>query len=209
MKQGLVDADGGGDGESQEKKRSPGLRGAFEWFMESPWTRWPFALFILFGLASLLWLILYFAEPSMGYMLAGISAIVMSLYGAYHFKILLGLKEQVDQYANLNKQFKQENAALRKEVDKLSHARVRLQTVQGELSDSNKTLAESLEKFRTLEANLQASSADNIEGLGEILKQSKAVVESMNEQCQKSERAILKTVKRKVWLNVPCCCILS
>merc|ERR1712154_406211 len=95
------------------------------------------------------------AGGSTAYILAGVAAVVMSGYGANHFRILLGLKEQVDKMASLNREFRVENAALQQEVDKLKRARVQLSSVEAGLKESNRKLKENVEKFRQLDNNLK------------------------------------------------------
>lgn len=137
-------------------------RNPFKWFMESPLKRYPFAVFILFGALTFLWLILYFTSGETGFVMAGIAAIIMSIYGANHFRILLGLKAEVDKMSRLNNDFRTENASLKTEVDKLSKARIQLQEVEGGLRQSNQRLKENLEKFRQLDENLRQLSGSNI-----------------------------------------------
>jgi len=115
-------------------------------------------------------------------------------YGANHFRLLLGLKEEVDRMARLNREFKQENAALRQEVDKLTRARVQLQTVEGELRESNQRLKVNLVKFRELDENLKNLAGNNLEGLEKLQKSSKAVMDRWKESLIKNEKAILNKV---------------
>merc|ERR1712048_1452477 len=65
-----------------------------------------------------------------------------------HFRILLGLKEQVDKMSSLNRKFRAENAALQQEVDKLSRASEQLSSVESGLKESNRRLKENVEKFK-------------------------------------------------------------
>jgi len=137
---------------------------------------------------------MYLTGSSTGYILAGVSAIIMAAYGANHFRLLLGLKEEVDRMARLNRQFKEENAALRQEVDKLSRARVQLQTVEGELRESNQRLRTNLTKFKELDENLKTLAGNNLEGLEKLQKSSKAVIDRWRESLIKHEKSILNKV---------------
>jgi len=184
-----------------EKKRAGGCKGACQWYMEKPLARWPFLLFLIFAAATVVWMIMYLAGGTTGYIVAGISAIIMAGYGANHFRLLLGLKEEVDKMAKLNKEFKQENAALRQEVDKLTRARIQLQTVEGELRDSNQRLKTNLVKFRELDENLKNLSGNNLEGLKKLQSQSKAVMDRWRESLIKNEKTILNKVYDKFELK--------
>jgi len=188
MKESLVQ---GGD---QPPKRAGGLKGAWQWYWEKPLNRWPFLLFLVFAALTVIWAIMYLAGQKTGYIMAGVCAVVMAGYGANHFRLLLGLKEEVDKMAGLNRQFKQENAALRQEVDKLTRARVQLQTVEGELRESNQRLKVNLEKFRELDNNLKNLAGSNLEGLEKLQKSSKAVMDRWKESLIKNEKQILNKV---------------
>jgi len=192
MSESLVNSD-----KPQVKSRPGGCKGALQWYMEKPLARWPFLLFLIFALLTLIWMIMYLVGSTTGYILAGISAIVMAAYATNHFRLLLGLKEEVDKMGKLNKEFKQENASLRQEVDKLSRARVQLQSVDAELRESNVRLKNNLVKFRELDDNLKNLSDNNLEGLSKLKKTSQAVMDRWTESLIKNEKAILNKVYDK------------
>merc|ERR1719334_1520912 len=85
-----------------------------------------FAVVLLFGPACIFWVILKASSGITGDILCGVSAIVLSLWGAQHFKILLGLKENVEKMARNNREFKKENGEMQRQVDKLLKAQVEL-----------------------------------------------------------------------------------
>eukprot|EP01083_Nonionella_stella_P093586 262348_1 len=177
-------------------KREGGLCAPWKWFCESPIQRYQFLIFLLFGGLTVVWLLMFVgsAGSATAYILAGIAAIIMSGYGANHFRILLGLKEQVDKMANLNQQFRKENAALQQEVDKLERAREQLCSVESGLKESNKKLKENVEKFRQLDKNLKQLADSNIEGLEKLQRSSEKVMKTMEESLERHEKEILHKV---------------
>jgi len=183
-----------GDKKPPANQRAGGCKGACQWFLEKPLSRWPFVVFLLFAALTLVWMIMYLVGSKTGYILAGVFALIMAAYGANHFRILLALKEEVDKMARLNRDFKEENAALRQEVDKLGRARAQLQTVQGELRESNEQLKENLIKFQELDSNLKNLAVSNVEGLEKLKKSSKAVMDRWNQSFIQHEKAILNKV---------------
>jgi len=167
---------------------------AWEWFKEKPLQRWPFFLFLLFGLLTVIWLFMYIAGQASGYILAGAFAVVMSVYGANHFRLLLGLKEEVDKMDKLNQAFRAENAAIKQEVDKLSRARESLTNVEEKLEESNAKLKENLEKFRELDNNLKKLAGSNIQGLEKLQSSCEAVMNRWKESLIKHEKTLLNKV---------------
>lgn len=62
-------------------------------------------------------------HPNSCFFVAGAAGIVSNLYGFCHFRTLLNLKKEVDEYSNNNKKFAQENSLLTKEVNRFSQAK--------------------------------------------------------------------------------------
>mmetsp|Transcript_73665 Transcript_73665/g.90381 ORF Transcript_73665/g.90381 Transcript_73665/m.90381 type:complete len:270 (-) Transcript_73665:71-880(-) len=184
------------DNTKDVKKESEytGICGPCKWFKADPCHRWQFAFFLLFGCLDFIWLIMFFTSPTVGFVMAGICAIIMSLYGANHFRILLGLKEEVDKMAKLNKSFRAENAALKIEVNKLENARKQLTGVEASLKESNKKLKDNLTKFRQLDENLKKLGGQNIAGLERLQEQSQKVMGKWKESLIQHEKSILQKV---------------
>lgn len=103
------------------------------WFKEAPLRRWQFLVMCLPGIATILWIVLKATSSITGEVLCGLSACLLAGYGSYHFKILLGLKENVDRYRRSNESFKLENGALNQEVSKLERAAEQLAEINSSL----------------------------------------------------------------------------
>eukprot|EP01084_Bolivina_argentea_P126131 223394_1 len=179
----------------------PGRTGIFQscaWFNENKLRRWQFALFLLFGVATLLWLILRVTGSLTGDVLAGLSAIVLAVYGASHFRTLLGLKEQVDKFSRNNRAFKQENAAIKMEVDKLGKAREQLGATADQLKETTQGYKENIAKFKVIDEKLGKLADDNIEGLEKLQQMTKTVNDSIEKELIQHQRDILMRVQESM-----------
>lgn len=185
------------DDESDKKvdDMPSGVCGPWKWFLKNPWERWPFLIFFAFGILTILWLVIYITGGSFaGYLAAGIAAVLMSLYGANHFRTLLGLKEEVDKLHKMNQNFRQENAQLTQEVDKLQKARVQLNGVETSLKQNNEKLKADLKKFQELDKHLKSLSGSSIEGLEKLTKSTDTIMKKWKESLITHERSILNKV---------------
>lgn len=63
------------------------------WYKQKPLQRWPFLMFVVVGFLLLLGAVMSLAGSSSGFVMVGVLATLMSIYGANHFRILLALKE--------------------------------------------------------------------------------------------------------------------
>merc|ERR1719295_163841 len=127
---------------------------------------------LLFGPACLFWVILKASSGITGDILCGVAAIVLSLWGAQHFKILLGLKENVE---------------IQRQVDKLLKAQ---QELASTLNDLNRTMRENKEniaKFKALDEKLHSLADDSVAGLGALKEMSKNVQASIVKEMKQHE----------------------
>ena len=83
------------DAKPAPPKRS-GIFASCKWFKESPLRRWTFGVMLLFALLTPIWIIIRATGPMAGDIISGIAGFALAVYGANHFRILLGLKEQVN-----------------------------------------------------------------------------------------------------------------
>eukprot|EP01083_Nonionella_stella_P066588 175457_1 len=175
-----------------------GICAPCQWFKESPLKRWQFALMLLFGLLTPVWAFLRVTGSITGDIAAGAAAFVLALYAANHFRILLSLKEQVDEYAKLNNVFKQENSGLKKEVSRLTKAREELSAVSIRLKQTTQSYEENILKFRALDEKLHNLSDDNIEGLERLKEMTGKVSKSIEEEMVNHGRAIVFRVQESM-----------
>jgi len=172
-----------------------------KWFMERPLSRWMFAVMLLFGPACLFWVILKASSGITGDILCGVSAIVLSLWGAQHFKILLGLKENVEKMARNNREFKKENGEMQRQVDKLLKAQVELAATHDTLNRTTNEYKENIAKFKALDEKLNSLADDSIAGLGALKEMSKNVQASIVKEMKQHERDVLSTTFEAVELR--------
>merc|ERR1719229_405527 len=130
-----------------------------------------------------------------GDILSGVAALILALYGANHFRILLGLKEQVDKYARNNKAMKEENVQIKREVSKLSKASEELSGVSIQLSATTKSYKENISKFKALDERLSKLADDNIAGLEKLQEMTKTVQDSIQKELVQHQRDIVMRVQ--------------
>lgn len=178
-----------------EKPERSGLFQSCQWFKENPLRRYQFAVFLLFGILTLLWLILRVTSSLTGDALSGLCALVLAGYGAQHFRILLGLKEQVDKYARYNRQFKSENSQLVGEVNRLERAQTELGDAADALKQTTEGYRENISRFKALDEKLGKLADDNIAGLEKLREMSATVQDSIQKELVQHERDILSKVQ--------------
>merc|ERR1712154_6872 len=125
-----------------------------------------------------------------GDIMAGGFAFILSVYAANHFRILLGLKEEVDKYAKLDNHFKSENAMLRTQVSKLTKAQQELSSVAVRLKETTKSYDENILKFRALDEKLSNLGDDNIKGLQRLHEMTHTVADSIEKELIQHQRDI-------------------
>jgi len=182
----------------------PARKGLFqscEWFKQRPLSRWQFAVFLLFGVATLLWIVIKATSGITGDVLSGLCAVVLAGWGAQHFKILLGIKENVERLAKNNREFKQQNAAMTHQVDKLMKAQRELTATHDALTETTDEYKANISKFKQLDEKLNSLADDSIEGLGALKEMSKTVQESIQKELVQHEREILLSVQEAMELR--------
>merc|ERR1712129_125578 len=162
---------------------------------ESPMTRWTFAVMLLFAVLTPIWIIIRATGSLTGDILSGLCAFILACYGANHFRILLGLKEQVDRYSALNQGFKDENVAMQMEVSKLTKAAEELTAISHRLNQTTKSYQENISKFKALDEKLGKLADDNIAGLEKLQEMSATVQDSIQKELVQHQRDILMRVQ--------------
>merc|ERR1712129_411868 len=172
-----------------------GICASCQWFKESPMTRWTFAIMLLFAVLTPIWIIIRATGSLTGDILSGLCAFILACYGANHFRILLGLKEQVDRFGKNNKAMKAENAQMKMEVNKLSKAQEELGATADRLNQTTKSYQENISKFKALDEKLGKLADDNIAGLEKLQEMSATVQDSIQKELVQHQRDILMRVQ--------------
>ena len=96
--------------------------GPCRWFIEAPSKRYQILIFFVFAVLTAIWIIIFISSDgkTLSYVLATAAAIIMSGYGANHFRLFLALKDDLDKKNELNRKFRSEHASLKYQFDKLS-----------------------------------------------------------------------------------------
>ena len=69
---------------------------------------------------TLLCAIFYIIDNNITYIVSGIIGAVISTFGLKHFQTLLGLKEAIDDFGRMNREFKKEHTEVKLSVVRLS-----------------------------------------------------------------------------------------
>jgi len=132
---------------------------------------------------------------------SGVVVTVMSGFGAWHFRILMSLKEQVDRFKKLNAQFKREHGAMKQEISKMENANQELVATESRLSECNVKNRENLHKFRQLSDNLSKFGGGNSDAMKKVQEDASKMKKKWEEQLIKHERDILSKVYDKMELK--------
>jgi len=169
------------------------------WFKTDPVNRWPFIFFLTTFCLVLVWIIIFFASGgSEGYIVAGIVGCLSALFGFYHFRLLMGLQENIEKLSQLNHDLKRENIIVNREVNKLQEAETQLKTTENVLHQSLIKQKETLHNLTKLTQNLSVIGAkNNNDGINKIQNMSKVAVSKWKEQLLSHERQFLTTLFEK------------
>eukprot|EP01084_Bolivina_argentea_P074019 134290_1 len=63
-----------------------GICGPCIWFKEKPLSRWQFIVLLLFGILTPLWVVIRLTGSLTGDIIAGVSGLILAVYGAIHFR---------------------------------------------------------------------------------------------------------------------------
>lgn len=134
----------------------------YNWVASDPCQRWPM-LFFLAGMgAGIVLIFIALDSYSKGYFASGIAALIICIFGAYHFKELMALKEQVDSYNQLNSRLRQSNNELHNQVNQLDAATTELLNSKESLSHCNQQNEQNLKKFENLQSNLAVMGENSV-----------------------------------------------
>eukprot|EP01084_Bolivina_argentea_P108499 193902_1 len=121
----------------------------------------------------------------------------MSIYATYKFKIIIALKEQIDEYKRNNIKFKSENKQIRLQVNRVKRARSMLRETKNRLTEANDKNRDNLLKFESIEENLKVTGQKIEGGMSEIYKQAVNIREKWREEFLLNEREMLQAVYKR------------
>ena len=158
------------------------------WYWQKPIAHFPFLYFTLTMLSSFVLAMYWFMDNDSCFILCGIISLSMCSYATYKFKISMKLKKEIDEYRQLNMQFKRENRQLEAEVERVENAISILQKTKRRLKKANQKNGQNLQKFEAIEKNLQSVGKKTGIKLNEVNKMAKGLREKWREEYLASER---------------------
>jgi hypothetical protein len=183
---------------NDEDKNKNQCQKQWAWFKKDPMNRWPFIIFfLLFPLAAFYAVWSLMDEKDANYAAFG-SAIAVSLFGFWHFRILMKLKEQVDRLHLLNAKFRKENTMMKQEVSRLTSASDELTDTRHRLHDCNERNRVNIQKFQALSKNLKTMGGANAQSMHKINEISNKMNKKWNESLLKHHRQTLSHIFEKM-----------
>ena len=78
------------------KPKYTGICQSCKWFRDDPWNRWPFMMMLIAAFLTPIWILTRASGSSLSAdIISGVFAALFACYAANHFRIVLGLKNQV------------------------------------------------------------------------------------------------------------------
>eukprot|EP00485_Elphidium_margaritaceum_P023101 CAMPEP_0202711592 /NCGR_PEP_ID=MMETSP1385-20130828/23347_1 /ASSEMBLY_ACC=CAM_ASM_000861 /TAXON_ID=933848 /ORGANISM="Elphidium margaritaceum" /LENGTH=381 /DNA_ID=CAMNT_0049371345 /DNA_START=74 /DNA_END=1219 /DNA_ORIENTATION=- len=120
-----------------------------------------------------------FDESKLIYVIIGIYGCLTSLYAMNHFRLLIGLRNNIDNLQALNSTFKYERTAINVSVHELQKGRYLLQDTQQKLHENNVRMMETLQSFEALQHQMRTLNVANVEQISEIGQKSQTLREKL------------------------------
>ena len=132
-----------------------------------------------------------FEQHVIGYIIAGIYAILQSLYGLNHFRLLFNLKNEIDKFENGNNAFKYQRKELNVQINRLSQGKTELKYTHKKLQESNLKMIDMIKKFEHLEKELNLINATNYNEITNISKKTNQLKSKYYDISLQQQRNIL------------------
>lgn len=190
------------DETQQTNQEKYGMFGCWDWWRADMWGRKSFFMWCIFGILTILYIIIYYADSSKKHVaslaIIGVVIILIIIYGYRHFWLLLAIREQANEFEESNRNFKLENRQLASEVDRLDKAKMELQNTENILKDAKIQNEKNLAQFRELDKNLKASGSSNLEQLKVVQERSKNMMETWRQEMIGAEKNMIMEVFDRV-----------
>eukprot|EP01084_Bolivina_argentea_P020842 38712_1 len=121
---------------------------------------------------------------------SGIFAMLLCIYAFYHFKILFGLRQEINNTHRLNTDFMKQNIELKTDVNRLESAGNELQKTCNKLHEIHTKQRENNEKFKMMQTNMRAANLDSIKGIFEIRKKINKYSDSWTTSLHSKQRKV-------------------
>eukprot|EP01084_Bolivina_argentea_P160239 279058_1 len=157
-------------------------------------TNLPFIYFIIGAILSIVCSILYIMNNNIGYIISGIIGFIICTFAIKHFRTLINLKIKIDEFYQLNVQFRKQHNILKTSVNKLNLANKHLSDTHNRLKLSNQKNRDNLIIFRGIQYNMEQFNAQTVSELTNILNKVSNIEQRWHEELYKQERRMLYTV---------------
>jgi len=125
------------------------------------------------------------------FIITGGIAMFMSIYALNKFRILIGLKKQINKYRELNLLFKKDNIKLQKEIERCSRAHKELRKTKKRISRANAKHKANLRAFEQIQVDMKIAGTKQVQGMTQIHKKAVDMKQSWRDELLSNERALL------------------
>eukprot|EP01084_Bolivina_argentea_P196306 336541_1 len=181
------------DGASSDAKKAKN-KSFTSWLFDKPLSELPVIYFMIGFCATIANAIFFIMDNETGYIVSGVLGIFITFYGIKHFRTLLNLKKEVDEFSQNNVKFKKERNLLNKEVSRIVAAHQNLKDTAVRIKKVNEKNRENLYQFREISDNMEQFGKKSISELNELSVKSKAVQNRWHQQLFNHERDLLNKV---------------
>eukprot|EP01084_Bolivina_argentea_P028074 52213_1 len=154
-----------------------------------------FSRWLLFSYLTIVWLVLRLTVGMIGDLFATLSAFVLAIYAATHFRAVLGLKTHCDKMKMANEEFQYTNDVLQSKIVKLNRAISELSSLHDRLQNTTREYKINVEKFKMIDEKLRELAKHNISDMKNLQEVSKRIQDTMRQELLTHEFSILVTVK--------------
>lgn len=173
------------------------LKDWWKWYWGSPVQNLPFLHFLIMLILSFALSIFWFMDPDSCFIITGGIAMFMCIYALNKFRILIGLKKQVNKYRELNMLFRKDNIKLQKEIERCSKAHKELKQTKKRISRANARHKVNLRAFEQIQVDMKIAGAKQIKGMTQIHNKAVDMKESWRNELLSNERALLTSAYEK------------
>eukprot|EP00484_Ammonia_sp_Unknown_P024792 CAMPEP_0197036288 /NCGR_PEP_ID=MMETSP1384-20130603/13848_1 /TAXON_ID=29189 /ORGANISM="Ammonia sp." /LENGTH=449 /DNA_ID=CAMNT_0042466455 /DNA_START=123 /DNA_END=1472 /DNA_ORIENTATION=+ len=177
-----------GKGEKDTEEQS-----FWKWLFKKPWSKLPFMYFLMGVLGVPALAVFHFMDADTCYIICG-AYIALSIFGLKHFYTLIGMKQEVDAFGGLNKQFQREQRKLQSDVSRIAAANENLRESRDRIQAANAKNRENLNQFNNVQETMKKLNLQSMEELKGVTSKVNAIGDKWKDKLIEHERDMLHTV---------------
>eukprot|EP01083_Nonionella_stella_P035248 96250_1 len=163
----------------------------WKWYWQQPTARLPFLYFVLTlcsvpALSTFWWM-----DQDSAFILSGVIGICIFMYAIHRFRILIGLKKQINKYKELNLEFKKDVLAVKAELARVRNAHSNLRKTKHRITRANANNRKNLNRFELISKNMQIVGEKQAKGMTNIHETALEMKTSWRHELLTNERALL------------------